>query len=67
MALMQMTADELRKIVENWPWKEKRVIPDELREEYEERAAILEIDGGLSRGEAERRAYEAVVLKKRVG
>lgn len=65
MILMQMAADELRKIIECWPWKDKRVIPDELREEYEERAAIIEFDGGLSRSEAERRAYEAVILKKR--
>lgn len=65
MALMKMTADELRNIVESWPWQDKREIPDEMQEEFQERAAILEIDGGLSRSEAERRAYESVVLKKR--
>jgi len=30
---------------------------DELIELYEERAAIMELDGGLPRKEAERRAY----------
>ena len=32
----------------------------EQREHYEERAAIMEYDGGLTRAEAERRAMEAV-------
>lgn len=31
------------------------------REHYEERAAIMEYEGGLTRAEAERRALDAVV------
>ena len=31
-----------------------------LREAYEERAAIMEFDGGLSREEAERKAWALV-------
>jgi len=31
---------------------------------YEERAAIMEFDGGLSRNEAELRALESVIIKK---
>lgn len=42
----------LRKIVEKWP--------EALREEFEERAAILEYDGHEPREKAERRAYELV-------
>lgn len=42
--------------------------PDEaaLQEEYEERAGILEFDGGLSRAEAERLAWELVVARHTV-
>lgn len=31
------------------------------RENYEERAAILEFDGGCTRAEAEKRAYDMVM------
>jgi hypothetical protein len=34
--------------------------PDSVREAYEERAAIMEFDGGLSRDEAEREAWALV-------
>lgn len=34
---------------------------DDLRQRFEERAAICEIDGGLPRAEAERIAFEALV------
>lgn len=34
--------------------------PDELRELFEERAAILEFDGGLERSDADRQAEEYV-------
>ena len=34
-----------------------------LRYEYEERAAILEYDGGLSRDEADKRAFREIVEK----
>ena len=42
-----------------------RSVQDEkgLREEYEERAAILEFDGGMSREEAERLAWELVAAR----
>lgn len=38
---------------------------DELRLRFEERAAICEFDGKLSRAEAERVAYEALVSAAR--
>jgi hypothetical protein len=34
---------------------------EELREQFEERAAIMEFDGGLPRAEAERLALEATI------
>ena len=34
------------------------------REDYEERAAIMEYDGGLSREEAERQAWRIVMAKR---
>jgi len=37
---------------------------DAVREAFEERAAIMEFDGGLSRDDAER-AARAIVLKQR--
>jgi hypothetical protein len=37
---------------------------EDLREEFEERAAIMEYDGGMTRAEAERAAW-ALILKKR--
>ena len=37
-----------------------------LREEFEERAGILEFDAGLSRSEAERLAWELVVTRHTV-
>lgn len=37
--------------------------PDNIREEFEERAAIMEYDGGLSRQEAERLAYLDIAKK----
>jgi hypothetical protein len=42
----------------------RRLKADE-REDYEERAAILEFDGGFSRDEAERRAFEIILLKRK--
>lgn len=37
----------------------------EFRFEWMERAAIMEIDGGLSREEAERQATKIIILKRR--
>ncbi|MHC4618380.1 MAG: hypothetical protein ACYTEQ_11580 [Planctomycetota bacterium] len=36
-------------------------LPMDWRIEYEERAAILEYDGGFSRAEANRRAFEEIL------
>lgn len=38
--------------------------PEELREQWEERAAIMEYDGGLTRKEAEFLAYERIKSKQ---
>jgi hypothetical protein len=44
-----MTQAEIRTAVKNWPY-DKRIT-------FEERAAIMEFDGGLSRERAEKLAY----------
>jgi hypothetical protein len=36
-------------------------LPMDWRIEYEERAAILQFDGGLSRNEADRRAFKEIL------
>lgn len=46
--------------------KQQAVLNDKIKEQieaFEERAAIMEFDGGLSRKEAERLAYEIVYGK----
>lgn len=40
-----------------------RILPPEWVEEYEERAAILEFDGGFNRQEAENQAYVEVTKR----
>lgn len=45
---------------------EVRLTPPE-REHFEERAAIMEFDGGLSREEAEREALAAVLATREDG
>ncbi len=42
--------------VKNWP--------EDWRAEFEERAAIMEFDGGLSREDAEIQAYEDVLSQR---
>jgi hypothetical protein len=43
------------------PWRsEVESWPEDLRADFEERAAIMEFDGGLSRLMAERRAYQII-------
>jgi hypothetical protein len=37
------------------------LLPEDLRETYEERAALIEFDGGEKRATAERRAFECVM------
>jgi len=39
------------------------ILPDDLREAYEERAALIEYDGGEKRRTAERRAFECVIWR----
>jgi hypothetical protein len=36
-------------------------LPEDLRDAYEERAALIEYDGGEKRATAERRAFECVL------
>jgi hypothetical protein len=38
-------------------------LPEDLRDAYEERAALIEYDGGEKRRTAERRAFECVVWR----
>ena len=42
-------------------------LPMDWRIEYEERAAILEYDGGLSRDEADKQAYREIVKRLEYG
>ena len=42
-------------------------LPPEVREAYEERAALIEYDGGEKRRTAERRAFECVVWRSGLG
>jgi hypothetical protein len=39
------------------------LLPDDLRDAYEERAALIEYDGGEKRRTAERRAFECVIWR----
>ena len=39
------------------------ILPDDLRDAYEERAALIEFEGGEKRRTAERRAFECVVWR----
>ena len=41
------------------------ILPPEWMEEYDERAAILEFDGGLSRQEAENQALQEIRARKK--
>ena len=42
-------------------------LPPDVREAYEERAALIEYDGGEKRKTAERRAFECVVWRSGLG
>jgi hypothetical protein len=48
-----------------WTWTSLRDVAASLEEDYEERAAIIEYDGGLSRPKAEARAYRAIEERAR--
>ena len=41
------------------------ILPPEWTEEYEERASILEFDGGLSRQESENQALQEIRARKK--
>jgi len=45
-------------------WKDELASwPEDLLEEWKERAAIMEVDGGLERDKAEREAFEVVKVR----
>ena len=48
-------------------WLKKPVITDDERMDFEERATIMEFDGELPREEAERRALEIVLNRRKNG
>jgi len=58
MAILKMSGEELRAIVESWF---RPPVPEDLREAFEERASILEYDAGLPRAVAEVEAYKQLV------
>jgi hypothetical protein len=64
MVIMEMSGEELQAIVEAWF---RPPVPEHLREEFEERAAIIEHDAGMPRALAEAEAYRQVVEKKGKG
>jgi len=41
-------------------------LPEDLRDLYEERAALIEYDGGEKRASAERRAFECVLMQAEI-
>lgn len=43
------------------------LVPQHLQKQYEERAAIMEFDGGLSRGQAEKAAYDDIMARGKNG
>ena len=47
-----------------WQREALASLSDDERMEYEERAAIMEFDGELSREEAERRAFERILERR---
>ena len=71
MAVGSMITDEINPLL--WAKKPKSQaetdirlcdLTSDLRDRYEERAAIMEFDGGLSREDAEHLAMQEVVGKK---
>jgi hypothetical protein len=42
-------------------WREVATWPEDRREQWAERVSLMELDGALSRDEAERHAYRLVV------
>lgn len=70
---MAVKIEIIRELVETKSWTDSHVsqittpykLPMEWRLEFEERAAILEYDGGLSRDEADRRAFAEILKRKK--
>ncbi|MHA2043535.1 MAG: hypothetical protein ACYSWZ_00385 [Planctomycetota bacterium] len=70
---MAVKIEIIRELVEAKSWTDSQVskmttpykLPMEWRIEYEERAAILEYDGGLSRDEADRRAFAEILRRQK--
>lgn len=52
------TADAARALAQSPQWQVQHRWPPELREEFEERAAIMEFEGNLTREDAETKAFE---------
>jgi hypothetical protein len=61
MVIMKMSGEELQAIVNAWF---RPSVPEHLREEFEERAAILEHEAGMPRAVAEAEAYKQIVEGK---
>jgi hypothetical protein len=61
MVIMKMSGEELQAIVAAWF---RPPVPEHLRDEFEERAAILEHDAGMPRAIAEAEAYKQVIERR---
>jgi len=59
--IMKMSGEELQAIVAAWF---RPPVPENLREAFEERAAILQHDTGMPRAVAEAEAYKQIVEGK---
>lgn len=70
---MAVKIEIIRELVEAKSWTDSQEsqittpykLPMEWRIEFEERAAILEYDGGLSREEADRRALVEILRRQK--
>jgi hypothetical protein len=61
MVIMKMSGEELQAIVAAWF---RPPVPEHLKEAFEERAGILEHEGGMPRAIAEAEAYKQIVEKR---
>lgn len=60
LALVREHAAELRRVLDSGAPQQAHELDDAQREAFEERAAIMEYDGGMTRAEAERAATECL-------
>lgn len=59
---LTLHSGEGRPLPSDWRnWLDR--LPNDLRDAYEERAALIEYDGGEKRRTAERRAFECVIWR----